>query len=115
MRFAALLLLAPLVATAAVESSNSLKAIAVVEDPLKTREGPLPVELVSRSCVANGCKCQKKLSQGQYCGNCVLDSNGEWVITAKRVNNHVYECNPSGGCCDYGVADDCGGASARCG
>jgi hypothetical protein len=69
--------------------------------------------LEKRACSKNGCKCVKGLRQGQYCGNCVW--KGDWVISAKRVSNHVYECSPSGGCCDYGKASDCGGGSARCG
>jgi len=52
--------------------------------------------------------------QGQYCGNCVLISDGTWAVTKKRVSTHIYECNPSGGCCDYGYAGDCGGLNARC-
>ncbi|KAL2265828.1 hypothetical protein VTJ83DRAFT_6928 [Remersonia thermophila] len=66
-----------------------------------------------RACTANGCKCMKGLRQGQYCGNCVW--KGSWVITAKRNANHVYECNPQGGCCSYGAASDCGSLKARCG
>ncbi|KXJ85333.1 hypothetical protein Micbo1qcDRAFT_112340, partial [Microdochium bolleyi] len=70
--------------------------------------------LTARACVANGCKCKVGLPQGQYCGNCVLRSDGSWAITAKRVSTHIYECNPSGGCCSYGYAGDCGGLNARC-
>lgn len=68
--------------------------------------------LTKRACT-KGCKCMKGLRQGQYCGNCVLE--GKYVITSKRYNNHVYECSPSGGCCDYGKAKDCGTSKARCG
>ncbi|SPN99910.1 uncharacterized protein DNG_02762 [Cephalotrichum gorgonifer] len=70
-------------------------------------------ELVPRACSANGCKCVKGLAQGVYCGNCVVGA-GTYAISAKRVANHAYECNSSGGCCDYGKASDCGTKNARC-
>lgn len=73
----------------------------------------LPAELVPRACSANGCKCVKGLKQGVYCGNCVVGA-GTLAISAKRVASHAYECNPSGGCCDYGAASDCGTSKARC-
>ncbi|KAK1831423.1 hypothetical protein QBC39DRAFT_306783 [Podospora conica] len=82
-----------------------------VEEPLEARA------LEPRACSANGCRCDStrhRSPQGQFCGNCRWP-DGAWVITAKRVSNHVYECNSSGGCCDYGVAKDCGTASGRCG
>jgi hypothetical protein len=55
------------------------------------------------------------LNQGQYCGNCVWSDGSGYIITAKRVDNHVYECSPTGNCCDYGYATDCGSSTARCG
>ncbi|KAL2270700.1 hypothetical protein VTJ83DRAFT_71 [Remersonia thermophila] len=69
--------------------------------------------LFGRACSANGCQCVKGLTQGVYCGNCVVGA-GTYAIKTKRVKNHVYECNPNGGCCDYGVANDCGTTRARC-
>lgn len=70
-------------------------------------------ELTPRDCNANGCKCVTGLQAGIYCGNCVVGA-GTYAISAKRVASHVYQCNSSGGCCDYGPATDCGGKGARC-
>lgn len=70
-------------------------------------------ELTPRACVANGCKCVKGLKAGIYCGNCVVGA-GTYAISAKRVAGHAYQCNASGGCCDYGAANDCGKTGARC-
>jgi hypothetical protein len=69
--------------------------------------------LEKRHCEYNGCRCVKDLIQGQYCGNCKRVN--DWVISAKRQSNHVFECSPEGACCDYGIAKDCGSACARCG
>ncbi|KAL2117369.1 hypothetical protein VTJ04DRAFT_9537 [Mycothermus thermophilus] len=69
--------------------------------------------LGKRACVNNGCKCVSGLRQGQYCGACVW--RGSYVITAKRVLDHIYECSPSGACCDYGKANDCNTGRGRCG
>lgn len=115
MRFTAFLLLAPLLAAATAVPATDAGAVAMVEDHVEAREAAPLAELVPRACKKTGCKCKKGLPQDQYCGNCVLVSDGSWVITEKRVNDHVYECNPNGGCCDYGYAKDCGGAKARCG
>ncbi|KAH8903742.1 hypothetical protein BR93DRAFT_930895 [Coniochaeta sp. PMI_546] len=70
-------------------------------------------ELFGRACSSNGCKCVSGLEQGVYCGNCVVGA-GTYAIKTKRVNSHAFECSPSGGCCDYGPASDCGTSSARC-
>lgn len=64
-------------------------------------------DLSKRACKNNGCKCQK-VSQGQYCGLCWR--NNDFIVTKLGTGgawNHVYECNSSGGCCDYGYAKDC--------
>jgi hypothetical protein len=110
-----LLLLAPITALAAVAAEPAPVAIAEVSPREAVPE--IPAELTARACVANGCQCSTKypLEQGQYCGNCVWSNGAGYIITAKRVNNHVYECNSSGGCCDYGPASDCGSGTARCG
>jgi len=46
-----------------------------------------------------------------------VGSDGAYVITKKRVLNHVFECNKDGGCCDYGYAKDCArmDGNERCG
>ncbi|KAL6875897.1 hypothetical protein HDV57DRAFT_502409 [Trichoderma longibrachiatum] len=106
-------LLAPLAsaAVAGVDIEARVDAVAQVEE----RSELLPLD--KRACTYNGCKCSTlhPLKQGQYCGNCVWSNGDGYIITAKRVNNHVYECSPSGSCCDYGVASDCGSGTARCG
>ncbi|KAL1862598.1 hypothetical protein VTK73DRAFT_6734 [Phialemonium thermophilum] len=115
MRVATLLSVAPLL----------LGFVAATEAPVVERAVPveraIPAEeLVARdlqpekrACVSNGCKCMKGLRQGQYCGACVLE--GKPVITAKRNPKHVYECSPSGACCDYGVGSTCNTGHGRCG
>lgn len=117
MRFTALILLAPLLVAAAAEPAPDAATVPMVADQVEAREAAPEAapeaELVRRECKYNGCKCQK-LPQGQYCGNCVLISDGTYAVTKKRVNNHIFECNEQGGCCDYGYATDCGGLNARC-
>ena len=66
--------------------------------------GQLSEHLQGRSCVYNGCACDVGTPQGQYCG-CALPyitnfGNGGGMYD-------IYECNPSGGCCDYGWSDVC--------
>ncbi|KAM0332408.1 hypothetical protein ACHAQA_002688 [Verticillium albo-atrum] len=70
--------------------------------------------LEKRACKYNGCKCNSRGKQFRSCGNCVWTNNGQWAIKKKRVSNHIYECAPNGGCCDYGYAKDCGKSNARC-
>jgi hypothetical protein len=112
MRFTALLLLAPLAAAAVAVDPANPTAVPEIDAGEAS-----PVDLVLRSCVYNGCKCSTKhpLKQGQYCGNCVWSDGSGHIIIAKRVDNHVYECSPTGKCCDYGYATDCGTSRARCG
>lgn len=69
--------------------------------------------LDKRACSSNGCACVRGLAQGVYCGNCVVGA-GTRAIKTKRVASHAYECRPSGGCCDYGYAKDCGTTRGRC-
>lgn len=70
--------------------------------------------LTKRACKYNGCKCNSRGKQLTVCGNCVWSDTGKPVVTKKRKNSHIYECSPSGRCCDYGVGSDCGSGSARC-
>jgi hypothetical protein len=70
-------------------------------------------DLTKRACNENGCACVRSLQPGVYCGNCVVGA-GTYAIKTKRVRNHAFQCNSSGGCCDYGVASDCGTSRARC-
>lgn len=58
------------------------------------------------ACKSNGCKCQK-VKQGQYCG---LDWKGSnFVVTDLGSGDwdDIFECNPQGGCCDYGYSSKC--------
>lgn len=48
---------------------------------------------------AKKCKCRVGTPQGTYCGTC---PQLETAISA-----HVYECNPRGGCYDYGYRKSC--------
>ena len=117
MHIAAFLLFASLLGATIAEPTPGAATFPIVADQVEAREA-IPkaapaAELVRRKCTYNGCKCQK-LPQGQYCGNCVLIKGGTYAVTQKRVNNHIFECNPQGGCCDYGYATDCGGLNARC-
>ncbi|KAB5566740.1 hypothetical protein GE09DRAFT_745702 [Coniochaeta sp. 2T2.1] len=70
--------------------------------------------LQKRKCTYNGCKCNSRGYQFHSCGGCVWTNDGSWVITKKRVATHIFECSPSGDCCDYGHADDCGTGKGRC-
>ncbi|OIW26240.1 hypothetical protein CONLIGDRAFT_634541 [Coniochaeta ligniaria NRRL 30616] len=103
MRSPAVLLLLALVTSAATLNTRN---------PDTNTLGPRG-ELLGRACSSNGCKCVSGLEQGVYCGNCVVGA-GTYAVKTKRVNSHAFECNPSGGCCDYGKASDCGTSSARC-
>lgn len=110
--FALTLLTATLGLASPVEENSAPQEVSV---PMEARDldtlAATPLE--KRACSSNGCKCVKGLRQGQYCGACVW--KGDYVISAKRVLNHIYECSPSGGCCDYGKASDCNTGSGRCG
>jgi uncharacterized membrane protein len=78
---------------------------------LDHRDSLLPLD--KRTCTYNGCACVSGLAAGVYCGNCVVGA-GTYAVRTKRVSNHAYQCSASGGCCDYGVASDCGKSGARC-
>lgn len=77
-------------------------------------DGSIASILQKRKCTYNGCKCSSRGYQFHSCGNCYWTDTGEWAITAKRVSTHIFECGPTGSCCDYGPADDCGTSHARC-
>ncbi|KAK1856410.1 hypothetical protein CCHR01_00981 [Colletotrichum chrysophilum] len=90
----------------------SATVAAVNGSSIQARE-PIPAELAQRACTYNGCACVTGLTQGVYCGNCVVGA-GTYAVKTKRVTTHAFECSSSGGCCDYGVASDCGTSRARC-
>ncbi|PGG97050.1 hypothetical protein AJ79_09364 [Helicocarpus griseus UAMH5409] len=56
----------------------------------------------------DACKCREGSKQGQYCGHCPQVLGGDGFVW-----DHVYECNPSGGCHDYGYRKQCAGSSSN--
>ncbi|KAJ0162089.1 hypothetical protein CTA2_5131 [Colletotrichum tanaceti] len=102
MRLTAALTLVFLAATAHAGVSQAAEPYALAERAdsdelvpmLEKKEEP---GLEKRACNYNGCKCKPA-----------------YVVTTKRVSNHIFECSPSGNCCSYGYASDCGGSGARC-
>jgi len=63
-------------------------------------------DLEKRACRKNGCKCKKGTKQGQYCGLCdAVTAAGSGGFFTRD----IFECNPSGGCCDYGTSTVCSG------
>jgi hypothetical protein len=60
--------------------------------------------LTKRACRSNGCKCKKGTPQGQYCGEC---SEVIGAGSGGSFRNDIFECNTSGGCCDYGYNKIC--------
>ncbi|KAK1762849.1 hypothetical protein QBC33DRAFT_623412 [Phialemonium atrogriseum] len=61
--------------------------------------------LEKRACKKNGCKCKKGTKQGSYCGLCsAVTAAGDGWFT-----RDIFECNSSGGCCDYGTSSVCSG------
>lgn len=55
---------------------------------------------------ALACECYPS-DQGQYCGWCGNVIN--------PIDDYVYECNPSGGCYEYGYRVSCAEGSGPCG
>ena len=111
-----------LAAAAQVNAGLEAEQAALAETPnvdvgvsLVERDQTFDEILQKRDCDYNGCKCNSRGKQFHSCGNCYWISDGSWVISKKRVANHIYECSPSGNCCDYGYAKDCGKTGARCG
>ncbi|KAK4119284.1 hypothetical protein N657DRAFT_650397 [Parathielavia appendiculata] len=94
------LLTAALGTTNPVDTTSAPQARAALDDLAGT-------PLSKRACSFNGCKCIKGTPQGQYCGNC------DAVITDQLNDDHIYECSPSGACCDYGSSNHCGSTSVR--
>ncbi|KAH8728316.1 hypothetical protein GQ44DRAFT_824155 [Phaeosphaeriaceae sp. PMI808] len=72
------------------------------DNTLQVREAA-PVELVARACKNNKCKCKSGTKQGQYCGICDQVTN----LGNGGSLFDIYECNSSGGCCDYGDSSIC--------
>ncbi|USP82350.1 hypothetical protein yc1106_09624 [Curvularia clavata] len=60
------------------------------------------------------CKCAKVSNPGLYCGYCWFSSYDGYVIKSGRVDNHVYWCNKSGGCEDFGKRNSCANYAGPC-
>jgi hypothetical protein len=76
-----------------------LSSPAANEGPVEARE--------PQSCINVGCHCVDA-RQGEYCGYCP-QVQGHWIW------DDVYECNPSGGCCQYGYRKSCAEYKGPCG
>jgi len=106
-----ILLLAPLVAAAAERGTPNGRA----ERDVGRRPGQA-IDLSKRTCSDNGCACEYGYA-GVICARCP-DSDGGFVVwdLGTGSTSDVYQCDGTGGCCDYGYADDCAnGATGRCG
>ncbi|KAK2046006.1 hypothetical protein LZ31DRAFT_552719 [Colletotrichum somersetense] len=119
MRFATVLSILFLAVTAQAGVSQQPEPYALAEraesdELVASLDKKEELGLERRACSYNGCKCNSRGRQLTVCGNCVWSDNGAYVVTTKRVSNHIFECSPSGNCCSYGYATDCGGSGARC-
>ncbi|KAF8244617.1 hypothetical protein K440DRAFT_663368 [Wilcoxina mikolae CBS 423.85] len=67
--------------------------------------------LVERSdtCKDNGCACIVGSAQGQYCWGCSngVINGGDTSVWNSDWQSWVFECNPDGGCCAYGLRFSC--------
>jgi hypothetical protein len=76
-------------------------------EQLEARDAGLDIEapsLEKRACRENGCRCREGTPRGQYCGRCSqVISQGK----GGSFMNDIFECNPKGGCCDYGKNTVC--------
>ncbi|KAK3357813.1 hypothetical protein B0T25DRAFT_170466 [Lasiosphaeria hispida] len=104
-----LLLLTPFATATPTTDTSSLDLLEAFVDPEQS-----VVNVTKRACDYNGCKCKSRGKQLTVCGNCVWRSDGAYVVTTKRKPHDIFECSPSGDCCSYGYATDCGGSGARC-
>jgi hypothetical protein len=88
------------------EDAPSINLLSFSQNP---QHAPYPgIALEKRDCDYNGCRCASRGKQLTVCGNCRWLNNNTWVVTEKRVTDHIFECSPTGRCCDYGYATDCG-------
>ncbi|KAK2812001.1 hypothetical protein FQN50_001709 [Emmonsiellopsis sp. PD_5] len=62
--------------------------------------------LLAAGTVEAACSCKEGFKQGQYCGYCYAVNSG--------ISDHVYECNPQGGCLHYGFRQDCADGKFGC-
>lgn len=108
-----ILLLAPLLVAALVEAGTRGHP----KDHTQVYRREQGLELTKRDCSDDGCTCQPNYG-GAYCADCV-DSNNEYIILdlgSNGTESNLYSCDGSGGCCDYGYANQCAnGATGSCG
>ncbi|KAF1981874.1 hypothetical protein K402DRAFT_457735 [Aulographum hederae CBS 113979] len=94
-------------------SPNALPEALPLPLPLPLPEADaLPDALEPRAarCPANdGCSCKKGTKQGQYCYLCSQVN----YYPGGNVNN-LYECGPSGACCNYGTGSVCKAGKEKC-
>jgi len=107
---------AVILAVTAVATANPPDNFALLDvDKLGPNfEDDYRMTLKKRACDYNGCECDSRGKQLTVCGNCRWGKDGPYAVTRKRVENHIFECSPTGNCCDYGYATDCGTPKARC-
>lgn len=101
-RLITLTALLAMASAAAQVKSGAIEKTGLITAPIEVREPADGLES-KRSCTYNGCKCAKGFPQGQYCGWGTVVTN----LGSGGDFEDAYECNPSGGCCDYGHRDDC--------
>jgi len=110
----------PLLSLVALASAAAITEVATEDSRAVAENAPSDAvgedgNITKRACKSNGCKCRKGLSQGQYCAMCLTTSG--FVVTNIGTNggyDHKYECNPQGGCCDYGFSYDCDDGQIYC-
>ncbi|KAF8537820.1 hypothetical protein BDD12DRAFT_845207 [Trichophaea hybrida] len=85
--------------------------VPVEGDSLVERHAVGASELQKRQCSSNGCTCAVGTAGGIYCGSCSqvtsLGTGGNY--------DDVFQCNASGGCCDYGHRTSCTQSGTPCG
>ncbi|KAF4822092.1 hypothetical protein CGCSCA5_v002725 [Colletotrichum siamense] len=114
MRFTTSILVSLLAITAQAAVSNDDSIAMTPRQELVDRQNQV-FSLDKRDCVKTGCKCDTRGYQRRVCGACKHPDTKKYIVTRKRVRNHIYECSADGeSCCDYGVADDCGKKGQRC-
>lgn len=96
--------------------NDPLDARSFTPTPLDRRDDEPTRLLEKRACVTQGCTCKKGTAQGRYCYMCdaVLTCGSE--VGGASCMDSVFECNPDGGCCNYGLRNSCkGGKKDPCG
>ncbi|KAF8533566.1 hypothetical protein BDD12DRAFT_864549 [Trichophaea hybrida] len=71
-----------------------------------------PFRKRDNSCKYNGCTCSVGSPQGEYCWRCGSTSigvrnAGNTSVWDSDWHSWVFECNPQGGCCAYGLRFSC--------